>query len=117
VTSAAGWHKQSVQTVEAIQTIEPSPQKIKFRKAYTMTSFDVPDIKWVERFIVGISSPDRYLTQQEIEKQMTAVNRALRYGKIISVEQNFTIISHGKKDILTQYTVYHVGFKSRPPGQ
>ena len=101
----------------AAHHLKQSRQKWKFSKIFTMTSFDVPDIKWVERFIVGISTPDRYLTQSEIDKQMDTVNRALRYGKIISVEQNFTILSHGKKDILTQYTVYHVGFKRRPPGQ
>ena len=101
----------------AVHHLKQSGYKWKFNKVFTMTNFDVPDIKWVERFIVGISSPDRFLTQSEIDQQMNAVNRALRYGKIISVEQNFTIISHGKKDILTQYTVYHVGFKRRPPGQ
>ena len=82
-----------------------------------MQSFDVPDIKWVERFVVGISNPDRYLTQDEIDSQMEVVNKALRYGKLVSVEQNFTIMSLGKKDIITQYTVYHVGFKQRPPGK
>lgn len=73
--------------------------------------------KWVERYTVGMSHPDRYLTQDEIDKQMDVVNRALRYGRIVSVEQNFTIMSLGKKDIVTQYTVYHVGFKQRPPGK
>lgn len=88
-----------------------------FSRIYTMSEFDVPDIKWVERFVVGISTPDRFLTQKEIEQQMEKVNRALRYGKIVSVEQNFTIFTCGKKDIVTQYTVYHVGFKQRPPGK
>ena len=92
-------------------------QKWKFNRIYTMSKFDVPDIKWVERYVVGISHPDKYLTQEEIDRQMDWVNRALRYGRIISVEQNFTILNHGKKDILTQYTVYHVGFRQRPPGK
>jgi hypothetical protein len=104
MTSAAHWRKQS-------------KEEWKFEKIYTMQSFDVPDIKWVERYIVGISTPDRYLTQAEIDKQMEKVNKALRYGRIVSVEQNFTIMSLGKKDIITQYTVYHVGFKQRPPGK
>lgn len=93
-----------------------SKRKWNFHKIFTMTNFDVPDIKWVERFIVGISNPDRYLTQKEIDQQIDAVNRALRYGKIISVEQNFTILTQGNKEVITQYTVYHVGFKRRPPG-
>jgi hypothetical protein len=86
-------------------------------RVYTMYSFDIPDVKWVERYVVGISHPDKHLTQLEIQKQMNLVNRALRYGKLIAVEQNFTILSSGTKDTITQYTVYHVGFKHRPSGQ
>ena len=104
MTAGAGWRKQS-------------PSKWEFDRIYTMTDFDVPDIKWVERFVVGMTHPDRFLTNKEIDQQMEGVNRALRYGKIISVEQNFTILTCGKKDILTQYTVYHVGFKQRPQGK
>lgn len=103
MTSAAPLFKQST--------------KWKFKKTYTMVNFDVPDIKWVERFIVGISNPDKFLTQVEIDRQMEAVNRALRYGRIVGIEQNFTIMTSGKKDMITQYTVYHVGFKQRPPGK
>jgi len=95
--------------------ISPDPWKI--HKVYTMHSFDIPDIKWVERYIVGISSPDRPLAQEEIQNQLKKVNKALRYGKLISLEQNFTIMSSGNKDIVTQYTVYHVGFKNRPTGK
>lgn len=86
-------------------------------RIYTMTTFDVPDVKWIERYVVGISSPDKFLTQKEIEKQLDEVNRALRYGKLVSIEQNFTLLSSGNKNIITQYTVYHVGFKQRPPGK
>ena len=104
MTGAAGWHKQS-------------RRKWELDRIYTMTTFEVPDIKWVERFVVGISHPDHWLSQGEISKQLEVVNRALRYGRIISIEQNITTLSHGKKDIITQYTVYHVGFKQRPPGK
>ena len=82
-----------------------------------MHSFDIPDIKWVERFIVGTTHPKNPLFQKEIDKQMNAVNRALRYGRLIGIEQNFTVLTDEKKDIITQYTVYHVGFKHRPPGK
>lgn len=92
-------------------------QKWKIDKIYTMKSFDFPDVKWVERFVVGISNPDLYLTQDEINKQLEKVNKALRYGRIISIEQNFTIFSREGKDIITQYTVYHVGYKKRPSGK
>ena len=101
----------------AVNLRRQSKDTWKYRKIYTMQSFDVPDIKWVERYTIGMSHPDRYLAQDEIDKQMDAVNRALRYGRIVSVEQNFTIMSLRGKDIVTQYTVYHIGFKQRPPGK
>jgi hypothetical protein len=104
MTAAARWKKV---------TVPPW----KFEKVFSMHSFDIPDIKWIERFTVGISNPDRYLTQKEIDKQLDRVNKALRYGKLVAVEQNFTIMSSGNKDIIAQYTVYHVGFKHRPPGK
>lgn len=89
----------------------------KLNVTYTMQEFDVPDIKWIERHVVGISHPAKWLTQSEIDKQLETVNRALRYGKLVAVEQNFTTLTNGEKDIITQYTVYHVGFKHRPAGK
>lgn len=101
----------------AAQQRKITRQGWEFSRIYSMHSADFSDVKWVERYTVGISHPERYLTQTEIDKQLEQVNRSLRYGKLISVEQNFTIMSSGGKDIITQYTVYHVGFKSRPPGK
>ena len=104
MSRAVGWRAQT-------------PPKVKFSRIYTMTNWDVPDIKWVERHVVGISNLDRPLTSKEIDQQMRAVNRALRYGKIVAIEQNFHIVTVGKKDTIAQYTVYHVGFKNRPKGK
>ena len=105
MTSAAQWRRQT--------------PRWDFSRIYNMqsTESEFSDVKWVERFTVGISHPERFLTQKEIDCQMEKVNRALRFGKLIAVEQNFTLMSCGGKDIITQYTVYHVGFKNRPPGK
>jgi len=108
MTGCARWCKQSTPVVDT---------EWKSSRIYTMAKFNVPDIKWVERYLVGISTLDRPLKQNEIEAQMSLVNRALRYGIIVSVEQNFIILTCGEKDTLTQYTVYHVGFKQRPAGK
>lgn len=82
-----------------------------------MHSFDIPDIRWVERFVVGSSHPENWLTPREVDMQLEKVNRALRIGKLIGIEQNFTILTDSKKELLTQYTVYHIGFKHRPDGR
>lgn len=86
-------------------------------RIYSMAHFDIPDIRWVERFPVGMTHPDKELTQKEIEWQAERLNRALRYGKIIGVERNFTNIQVDNKTVLTSYLVYHIGYKSRPPGK
>ena len=103
MTAAAGWHKQTI--------------KWKISRIYTMANFEISDVKWVERYVVGITHPKKILTQKEINTQLEIVNKALRYGRIISLEQNITTLSHEKKDIITQYTVYHVGFQHRPSGK
>jgi thioredoxin reductase len=88
----------------------------KCKRLYTLSE-NVPKTKWVERYMVGISHPSRILTQQEIDKQMEEVNRALQIGHLIAVEQNFTIITDDDKEVITQYVVYHIGFRHRPPGK
>lgn len=81
---------------------------------------DVPQkVKWVERYTVGITHPSKFLTQDEIDQQMSRVNDALRFGDLIAVEQNFTVLKDPATngEILTQYIVYHIGFRYRPPGK
>ena len=92
--------------------IDPSIDRI-----YTIAHFDLPDIRWVERFTVGSTHPDRELTQEEVEWQMRKVNAALRYGKITGLERNLVTIELGSKTVTTSYLIYHIGFKSRPPGK
>ena len=122
MTRAVSWRAQK-RRIEAEklrkieELIKAETLKVSFDRIYTMTSWDVPDIKWVERFIVGTSSLNCPLTDEEISKQMDAVNKALRYGKIIAVEQNFNVTTVENKDIIAQYTVYHVGFRVRPRGR
>ena len=86
-----------------------------------MGTYDIPDIKWVERYVIGSSHPKNDLTgyEQEIaaKKQLDKLNRALRYGIVIGVERNFNTIYLEDKEILTGYLVYHVGFRHRPIGK
>lgn len=103
MTRAADWFRHKI--------------KWKYDRIYSMQSFEVPDIKWIERYVVGTTHPEKALSQKEIDRQLQTVNRALRYGKLVAIEQNITTMSNADKNIITQYTVYHVGFKHRPPGK
>lgn len=90
-------------------------------RMYSMVTFDIPEVRWIERYHLGMMHPYKDLTGHEIEemskKQHEKLNRALRYGVVIGVERNFTTIKIDNKEILSGYLVYHVGFRNRPPGK
>jgi hypothetical protein len=89
-----------------------------FDRTYSMVSFDLPDVRWVERYTIGVSNPYKHqLTEDEVRQQVDLLNRALRYGIIVAVERNFTTLKIDGNEIDTWYVVYHVGFKRRPPGK
>ena len=75
--------------------------------------FDVNEVRHVERFVVGTTHPLKPLTESEKKQQLDKLNRALRYGIIITTEQNFTIIEESGRELITTYVVYHVGFKHK----
>lgn len=98
--------------LENIETIEPETERI-----YSMVSFDIPEVKWVERVTVGMIHPStEYDLEQEAQRQLDKLNKSLRYGMIIGVERNFTVIKISDKEVITGYLVYHIGYKSRPLG-
>lgn len=97
--------------------LKQKPPKIGIDRIYNMVQFDIPDVKWIERYLVGSTNPLEPLNEAEIAQQLQRVNDQLRYGKIISVETNLTALQLAGRDVVTQYTVYHIGYKSRPNGK
>jgi len=93
------------------------PTGADFDRMYTLVTFDIPEVKWVERIIVGNPGLDYDLTEEEREQQMAKLNRALRYGIIVGIERNFDTIIIDDKEVLTGFLVYHVGFRNRPIGK
>jgi hypothetical protein len=92
-----------------------------FERLYSMVTYDIPDVRWIERYTMGMKHPNQDFTATEIEeiskKQCDELNRSLRYGIIIGVERNFTIITIDDKEVRLGYLVYHVGFRHRPIGR
>lgn len=90
-------------------------------QTYSMVTYDIPDIRWVDRYAIGMKHPREDLTGEEREemakKQIAELNRALRYGVIIGVERNFSTLLLEDKEVMTGYIVYHVGFRHRPVGK
>jgi hypothetical protein len=112
-------HKNKASSGLIIIEREP-PTGSDFDKIYSMVSFDIPEVKWVERYVVGLSHPKKDWTGAEVEavaaRQVARLNTALRYGMIMGIERNFTEINMDGKSVITGYLVYHVGFKTRPTG-
>lgn len=80
-------------------------------------AFDLSCVGFVKRIIIGNNNPEKVVTDAEIEKQLSLLNKCLQEypkGKIIGIERNFFILNIGEHQVVMQYTVYHVGFKRKP---
>ena len=80
-------------------------------------TFDLTDIGYVKRIVVGNCDPEHMLADEELEKQQAVLNRCLTEsprGRIIGQEINFYLLNIGQHQVVVQYICYHVGFVRRP---
>lgn len=80
--------------------------------------FDLTDVRFVKRILVGSDNPARLHSPAEIEERTALLNRCLTgtpRGTIIGIEKNFTILHVGEHQVVLQWMVYHVGFQRKPP--
>jgi hypothetical protein len=83
--------------------------------------YQLNNMRYIKRYIVGNNDPKNLKTEQAIEEEMNLVNTALNLagsskGTIIGVEKSFAIYNHGEHQIVMQYFVYHLGFERKPLG-
>ncbi len=79
--------------------------------------FQLANIRFIKRIIVGNDSPQHPRSEAEIRQAMDLVNRCLTEtprGYIIGMEKNFSIYSIGEHQIVLQYMVYNIGFERKP---
>jgi hypothetical protein len=79
--------------------------------------FDLSDVRFVKRILVGNDDPEKMRDNAEIEMAMALLNRCLSEtppGKIIGVEKNFQILHIGEHQVVLQSLCYHVGFQRKP---
>lgn len=78
-------------------------------------SFDLSEVKHIERIIIGNDNPENIKTQTEISNDMNKLNEMLqnKRGVIIGTEKNFQILRIGEHQVILQYIVYHIGFKRK----
>ena len=79
--------------------------------------FDLTDVGYVKRIVVGSNNPESQKTEEEIQKAADLLNRCLSEtpkGIIIGVERNFSILNIGEHQVVLQAMVYHIGFPRKP---
>ena len=79
--------------------------------------FDLTDVKYVKRIVVGSNDPAQMSTEAQVEQARALLNRCLSEspkGKIIGLEKSFTILQVGEHQVVLQWLSYHVGFPRKP---
>ena len=79
--------------------------------------FDITDVRYVKRILVGNEDPEHMRSNAEVETAMEQLNRCLAEapaGRIIGVEKNFSILNIGEHQVVVQSLCYHVGFPRKP---
>ena len=78
-------------------------------------TFDLSEVKHIERIVIGNDNPENIKTQDEISNDMNKLNEMLqnKRGVIIGTEKNFQILRIGEHQVILQYIVYHIGFKRK----
>ena len=80
--------------------------------------FQLSDVRFVKRIVVGSQNPSPIKSEEEIEQAMGLLNRCLTElpkGVIVGLEKSFSLLNIGEHQVVLQYTVYHVGFSRKPP--
>lgn len=82
-----------------------------------VNTFDITEVGFIERVVIGTSTPDKIPTNEENQQQMAFLNRCLSdfpKGRIIGVERSFSVVRIGEHQVVLESVVYHVGFKKIP---
>ncbi|GDY28165.1 hypothetical protein AHAT_40550 [Agarivorans sp. Toyoura001] len=85
--------------------------------ASQLNTFDVTDVGFLERIVVGTTDPASMPTEEETQDKMTVLNRCLSEypkGRIIGIERSFSVVRIGEHQVVLEAVVYHVGFKKAP---
>lgn len=79
--------------------------------------FDLTEVSYVKRIVVGSNDPESMRSENEIEEAAKLLNRCLSdtpKGKIIGIEKTFNILNVGEHQVVLQCLIYHIGFPRKP---
>jgi hypothetical protein len=79
--------------------------------------FDLTDVRYVKRIVVGSNNPNQMSAEAQIEEARELLNRCLNdspRGRILATEKSFTILQIGEHQVVLQWICYQVGFNRKP---
>ena len=79
--------------------------------------FDLSEVSYVKRIVIGNTDPANPLSQAAIESQTELLNRCLNNtpkGRIIGIEKTLASVEVAGRQEALQALVYHVGFTRKP---
>lgn len=79
--------------------------------------FDLTDVGYVKRIVVGSTDPEKLQSDEEIRTAADLLNRCLAEspkGRVLGMEKNFCLLNVGEHQVVLQSMVYHVGFTRKP---
>ena len=79
--------------------------------------FDLTDVRYVKRIVVGTDDPSHVKTPEEIREAQALLNRCLSEppkGTIIGIEKGFVMLNIGEHQVVLQWLCYHIGFSRKP---
>jgi hypothetical protein len=79
--------------------------------------FQLTNIRFIKRIVVGNDNPQSMRTEAEVALAMDLVNQCLTStprGFLLNLEKSFGLYNIGEHQIVLQYAVYHIGFERKP---
>ena len=79
--------------------------------------FDLSDVRFVKRIVVGTDDPSHIKSPAEIREAQDLLNRCLGEspkGTIIGIEKSFVVLNIGEHQVVLQWLCYHIGFARKP---
>ena len=80
-------------------------------------TFDLMDVSYVKRIVVGSTDPEKLNSEAVVQTQSALLNRCLSEtprGRIVGIEKHFNLLNIGEHQVVLQALIYHVGFARRP---
>ncbi|WP_063572702.1 MULTISPECIES: hypothetical protein [Luteibacter] len=79
--------------------------------------FDLTEVKFVKRIVVGTDDPNQMRSEQQVAEANDMLNRCFNEspkGCIIGMEKSFKVLQIGEHQVVLQWICYHVGFPRKP---